>query len=420
MCDTLYKKTSSGYVFGKNSDRSPNEPNLTLFYPRRKTTEKLVRCTYIEIPQVPETYAALLVQPSWMWGAEMGINEYGVIIGNEAVFTKSKGKKQERLLGMDLVRLGLERGKTAQETLNIIIALLEEFGQGGNCGFDKPFYYDNSFLIVDDNEAFVLETNAKDWVYRKIEDYYNISNRLSLNDAYTASSKNIPNFASKNSDFLFTHFSGSKPREQSGWDRLKSKDFMLRDMFAALRSHHPKDEKHLYTKGSVRSVCMHKSALGDHTTGSMVVVKKGNYKMIWLTGASTPCLAIYKPMTFSLIVPPVFSNLESSLTYWLDREYLVRAIYAGLINETDYKNQLQILEDSFIEKAEKLLEKGSEEELKDFIISASEKESEFVEEYRKEIEYLKNNQEKLPKRWHKLTEKLGKNVYERRLDKRLK
>ena len=125
-------------------------------------------------------------------------------------------------------------------------------------------------------------------------------------------------------------------------------------------------------------------------------------------------------MTFSLIVPPVFSNMESSLNYWLDREYLVRAIYAGLINETDYKNQLQILEDSFIEKAEKLLEKGSEEELKDFIISASEKESEFVEEYRKEIEYLKNNQEKLPKRWHKLTEKLGKNVYERRLDKRLK
>ena len=92
MCDTLYKKTQVGYIFGKNSDRSPNEPNLTLFYPRRKTTEKMLQCTYIEIPQVPETYATLLVQPSWMWGAK-GINEYGVIIGNEAVFTKNKDKK---------------------------------------------------------------------------------------------------------------------------------------------------------------------------------------------------------------------------------------------------------------------------------------------------------------------------------------
>lgn len=419
MCDTLYKKTQVGYIFGKNSDRSPNEPNLTLFYPRRKTTEKMLQCTYIEIPQVPETYATLLVQPSWMWGAEMGINEYGVIIGNEAVFTKNKDKKQERLLGMDLLRLGLERGKTAQEALKIIINLLEEFGQGGNCGFDKPFYYDNSFLIVDDNEAYVLETSARDWVYRKIEDFYNISNRLSLNDNYTASSKNIPNFASKNSDFLFTRFSGSKLREQSGCESLSKDNFQLRDMFAALRSHHSKDINHLYTKGSVRSVCMHKSALGDHATGSMVVVKENDKKMIWITGASTPCLALFKPVVFSQVVPPVFSDMESSLNYWLDREYLVRAIYAGLINETEYKNQLKILEERFIIEAEKLFEKGNKEELKEFIILASKKEMEFIEGYRKEIEYLKDNKRKLPKRWRKLTEKLGRNVYERSLENRI-
>ena len=31
MCDTLYRKTPDGYIFGKNSDRGPNEPNLALF-----------------------------------------------------------------------------------------------------------------------------------------------------------------------------------------------------------------------------------------------------------------------------------------------------------------------------------------------------------------------------------------------------
>ncbi|HEY8395458.1 MAG TPA: C69 family dipeptidase [Bacilli bacterium] len=417
MCDTLYKKTPSGFIFGKNSDRSPNEPNLTLFYPRRKTTEKMLRCTYIEIPQVPETYAALLVQPSWMWGAEMGINEFGVVIGNEAVFTKNKDKKEERLLGMDLLRLGLERGKTAKEALNIIIALLEEYGQGGNCGFDKPFYYDNSFLIIDDEEAYVLETAAKDWVYRKIDNCYNISNRLSLNDNYTAYSQNIPAFASKNSDFLFTHFSGSKLREKGASVCLQKESFRLEDMFAALRTHYPKDEKTLFTKGSVRSVCMHKSLLGDHTTGSMVVEKVGERRLIWITGTSTPCLAVFKPVVFSLVVPPVFSEKEKSLEYWLDREYLNRALYARLIDVEKYKQEKENLEAEFLSEAKNL--DDSEDKVRNFVVSSFIKEQELIDKYRQEIDYLKKNPKIVPKLWRKPTEWLGKNVFESNLKGRI-
>jgi secernin len=45
---------------------------------------------------------------------------------------------------MDLLRLGLERAKTALGALKVIISLLETHGQGGNCGLASQFYYNNA------------------------------------------------------------------------------------------------------------------------------------------------------------------------------------------------------------------------------------------------------------------------------------
>jgi len=46
------------------------------------------------------------------------------------MWTVESPSKENGLLGMDLLRLGLERGKTAQEAVNVITSLLEEHGQG--------------------------------------------------------------------------------------------------------------------------------------------------------------------------------------------------------------------------------------------------------------------------------------------------
>lgn len=66
----------------------------------------MFQCTYISIDQVKHTNAVILSKPSWMWGAEMGANQHGVCIGNEAVWTKLQGPEDEiqKLLGMDMVR----------------------------------------------------------------------------------------------------------------------------------------------------------------------------------------------------------------------------------------------------------------------------------------------------------------------------
>ena len=64
------------------------------------------QCTYVEVEQVAHTHAVILSKPAWMWGAEMGANDQGVCVGNEAVYTKLNGPSdlEERLLGMDMVR----------------------------------------------------------------------------------------------------------------------------------------------------------------------------------------------------------------------------------------------------------------------------------------------------------------------------
>src|SRR5512139_3789519 len=110
MCDTLIATklaTSNGIaIFGKNSDRPPNEGQHLAYFPSVKyPANSQVKCTYIEIPQVEKTHAVLLSKPYWMWGAEIGVNEHGLVIGNEAVYSKIPANKEPALLGMDLLRL---------------------------------------------------------------------------------------------------------------------------------------------------------------------------------------------------------------------------------------------------------------------------------------------------------------------------
>ncbi|MEM2920683.1 MAG: carcinine hydrolase/isopenicillin-N N-acyltransferase family protein, partial [Candidatus Bathyarchaeia archaeon] len=131
MCDILVatsEATENGeMIFAKNSDRDPNEAQVLEFVPRRASNETVVKMTYTEFPQAEESYAILLSRPWWMWGAEMGANEYGLVVGNTAVFTKEPYDKVG-ILGMDLIRLALERTKTSRDALNFMISVIEKQG----------------------------------------------------------------------------------------------------------------------------------------------------------------------------------------------------------------------------------------------------------------------------------------------------
>ena len=134
MCDTfvaLSTATKDGSViFGKNSDREPNEAQILEYHPPQNFSKnKKLDCTYLRIPQVRQTYGIFLCRPFWMWGAEMGVNEKGLVIGNEAVFTKMPHKKSKTLTGMDLLRLALERASSVRQGMEVIIGLLADWGR---------------------------------------------------------------------------------------------------------------------------------------------------------------------------------------------------------------------------------------------------------------------------------------------------
>ena len=185
MCDTfvaLSDVTKNGdLIFGKNSDRPQGEiQEAVVIQAKKHSSFERLKCTYITIEQVEKTFAVILSKPRWMWGAEMGANECGVVIGNEAVWTVEP-YKTTGLLGMDLVRLALERGETALSAMRVITSLLEQYGQGGNCAEHFSMNYHNSFILADKSEAWVLETAGSYWVAERVQrGTRSISNNLSI------------------------------------------------------------------------------------------------------------------------------------------------------------------------------------------------------------------------------------------------
>jgi secernin len=132
VCDTLWAIGPSGALFAKNSDRPSAEAQLIESLPAR-TLGGSLQTQYLTIDD--DGSAAILgSRPAWLWGLERGVNEHGVAIGNEKIYTQANPNKEPpALIGMDLVRLGLERGRTADRALEAMTDALERYGRGGVC-----------------------------------------------------------------------------------------------------------------------------------------------------------------------------------------------------------------------------------------------------------------------------------------------
>ena len=343
MCDTLAVVGPDGVLFAKNSDRDPNEAQSLDWQPRaRPAPGASVRCTWIEIPQVAETHAVLLSRPYWMWGAEIGANEHGVAIGNEAVFTREP-YAATGLTGMDLLRLALERARSADEAVHVIASLLERHGQGGGCGHEKrSFTYHNSFLVADAHGAIVLETAGRHFATERVSGARSISNVLT-----------IPAFARDHSDRVRTRVAAGRvrlARTQSLCERAKAPA----DLRAILRDHGAGRRWPVYarTNGAMRAPCMHAGGLiaASQTTASWVAELRPDGARHEVTATAAPCLSVFKPVKVEepLDLGPAPTDRFDPDTLWWRHERLHRLLISDPENlATDYVVERDALEARF-------------------------------------------------------------------------
>ena len=375
MCDTLValgKATADGSVIlAKNSDRPPNEAQYPVYIPRMQHSEERVRCTHIEIPQVPETFAVLLSKPYWMWGCEMGSNEFGVVIGNEAVFTKEP-KAETGLLGMDMIRLALERAETARRAVNVIVDLLQTYGQGGPCDLAGKLVYHNSFLIADPHDAWVLETAGRYWAAKQVETLYSISNGLTIGTDWDLASPGLVehavekgwctgesdfHFARCYSDFLYTRFSACRARRGVTMGHMKEGQgsITVSDMISYLRDHGTAETDAGWAPlRGLMSVCAHAAypVLRDsQTVASLVTHLREDMPVYWLTGTSAPCTGLFKPFAFAPL-PDAVGRPEGTFdrqSLWWTHECLHRAVLADYEPRMAlYRQERDGLEASFV------------------------------------------------------------------------
>jgi len=199
MCDSMLavgEETAGGAaLFAKNSDRKARECQPFLqFAEASHPPAARVRCSHIEIPQVPATQRVMGHSPHWVWGFEHGVNEHALAIGNQTVFSKEPLDEEPGLIGMDLVRLALERARSAREAVDVIAELLERHGQGGSALAPGVGGYHNGFTIVDASEAWVLETSNRHWAARRTR-LESLSNHMCLGDDWEIGSPDLEDFA---------------------------------------------------------------------------------------------------------------------------------------------------------------------------------------------------------------------------------
>jgi hypothetical protein len=254
----------------------------------------------------------------------MGTNEWGVTIGNEAVFT-CEPYAATGLTGMDLLRLALERSQCADDAVQVIVTLLETVGQGGGCGHEnRRRRYHNSFIVADTRGAWVLETAGRHHAVEPVRGARGISNGLT-----------ISGFADRYSDTIKSYVSGCRCRRQRT-ETLAAQRPSVAGLISALRDHGEARgvvPSYALLNGGLNVPCVHGggTVASSQTAASWVADLRPGAVRHWATGTAAPCTSLFKPVAVDQpldLGPPPNDRASgpSGNSLWWRHERLHRAM----------------------------------------------------------------------------------------------
>jgi secernin len=324
-CDTvvaLGNTTANGQtVFAKNSDRPANECQPLVLRKRQQHQPGVVtRTQFLALPEVDVTYRHIGSRPYWCWGYEHGFNEHQVVIGNEAVHSKLPEASEPKLVGMEILRLGLERGRSADEAVRVMTSLISQYGQGVFANEAGVRTYDNSYIVADPHTAIVIETAGHEWVVRQVSGTLGISNVYSVETEWAEHSPNAERVAvergwwpANNGRFNFAEaYTAASRSEGSGAMRRARSCALLsqrrggisaRTMMAVLGDHGDgltPDEPFISAIRASTGICRHPdhTGAGGCTAASLVadLCADGSRLPVYWCSLYTPCLGLFLPI----------------------------------------------------------------------------------------------------------------------------
>jgi secernin len=155
--------TAAQAVFGTNSHGPVGVGHiLSLEHGRTFAPGETAGPRDVPIPHVRQTYTVLGNRPLHTWGYQHGINEHQLAAAC-ADWQSKLAHPQPGLHGTDLVRLVLERCKTARQAFELLTTLIVRHGQGGAAGYNTTANTDHVFLLADPREAYLVEAAGASW-----------------------------------------------------------------------------------------------------------------------------------------------------------------------------------------------------------------------------------------------------------------
>ena len=169
------------------------QPVLEQFRGRPHEPGETVHATHIEIPQARRTFSTLGCRTGKGWGLRFGVNEFHVSLAC-ASWSSRLIRPQAGLTGPDLVRLGLERCRTARQGIEVVTDLIARFGQGRFAGDEAE---DAVLLIVDSTDAFVVEAAGPYWAYLECRDVRAVTDAALIHQDWNRVSHGLAEHASE-------------------------------------------------------------------------------------------------------------------------------------------------------------------------------------------------------------------------------